>query len=235
MISIIIPARNEELYLPAALDSIQRAAACCDEAVEIVVVINRCSDRTQRIAEERSCVVVKDDSKNLSKIRNSGAKRSSGNILVTMDADSRMSVNMLSEIIRVLREEPVVGGGVCMLPERWSLGILATGLALAPIALRYGISGGLFYCRRETFWAIRGFDERLVSVEDIDFARRLRAYGKEHGLRFKTIFRAQITTSCRKFDRFGDWYLLKHPKEFIELLRGKNQELANKIWYDFER
>ena len=58
------------------------------------------------------------------------------------------------------------------------------------------------------FEAIGGFNEDWVSVEDLDFAKRLSltAEAKE---RFKTITRAHIVTSCRKFDTFGDWYLIR--------------------------
>ncbi|MFO7674465.1 MAG: hypothetical protein R6V74_12220, partial [Lutibacter sp.] len=46
--------------------------------------------------------------------------------LVTIDADSRMSRNMLTEIDRLLRTGKYIGGGVAVWPERWSLGIVLT-------------------------------------------------------------------------------------------------------------
>ncbi len=237
-ISVIIPARNEERYLPACLSAIVEARTHCEPGteVEIIVVLNRCTDSTEAIALAAGCQTVIDDSKNLSQIRNAGARIASGDILVTVDADSKMSKFMLRDILRKLAGSKVVGGGVLMLPERWSVGIVLTGLCLVPVALWYGgISGGVFYCRREDFVAIGGFDEGRVSAEDIDFADRLRKYGKSKGQRFVTIFSSWIVTSCRKFDRFGDWYFLTHPREMVVALKGQDQQIADRVWYDFER
>ena len=82
---------------------------------------------------------------------------------------------------------------------------------------------------------IGGFDESIVSAEDIDFALRLKAYGKKQGKRFKKIRRANIRTSCRKFDKFGDWFIFRNPKLVLRILQGKNQKDADELYYDIER
>jgi glycosyltransferase involved in cell wall biosynthesis len=181
-------------------------------------------------------VIVREDARNLAKIRNAAARAASGEILLTIDADSTMSTNMLSEVERALAGGRTVGGGVLMIPERLSLGIGLTFLILAPYALlRYRVSGGLFWCRRKDFEAIGGFDEGMVSGEDLDFALRLKAYGKACGKPFRTLWRASIRTSCRKFDRFGEWYLLLRPSLITTILRGKDQVTADAYYYDLER
>lgn len=233
-ISIIIPARNEEKRLPHALNSIHRAANRLNKPIEIIVVINRCTDSTESIACEAGCVIVHDESKNLSMIRNAGAKAARGELIVTIDADSLMTENMLTEICSVMESSRFVGGAVLIYPERYSLGILTTMFSILIIALWYGISCGLFFCRREDFLAISGFDESVVSAEDLDFAKRLKAYGKRHGKKFKILTRAWITTSCRKFDSFGDWFFFRNPIQGIKLLLGKDQKIADRIWYDYK-
>ena len=54
LISVVIPAHNEEKYLPSCLEAVKRAAAALPDGeadgVEIVVVANRCTDRTAEIA-----------------------------------------------------------------------------------------------------------------------------------------------------------------------------------------
>ncbi|MCB0353394.1 MAG: glycosyltransferase [Bdellovibrionales bacterium] len=235
LFSIVIPARDEEHHLPYCLEAIHRAAVQIDNSIEVIVVLNRCSDLTKMIAQEWNCQIASDDRKNLAAIRNTGCFRARGKILVTIDADSRMSHNMLKVIRATLEREDIIGGGVMMWPSRWSLGIFLTALCILPIALKHRISGGVFFCRRESFLAIKGFDESLYSLEDVDFAKRLRLYGLSRGKRFTTLFRASITTSMRKFDHFGDWYFLTHPKLFLQLLSGKDQKSADKVWYDFKR
>lgn len=233
--SILIPARNEERYLPGCLDSIEAAAIPFPDQVEIIVALNRCTDHTEEIALAHGAKVVHDDSRNLAKIRNAAARAATGEILVTIDADSRMTANMLVEIDRLLQTGKYVGGGVTIRPERWSCGILLTVLLLAVMLLWRRVSGGLFWCLRKDFEAIGGFNENLVSLEDLDFAKRLKAYGKSKGKRFMTIKKAHIITSCRKFDVFGDWYLLVNPRLVRRILRGKSQEDADQFYYDVER
>ena len=101
--------------------------------------------------------------------------------------------------------------------------------------LRHRISGGLFWLKREDFAAIGGFDERFVSVEDVDFARRLKTYGKKRGKRFGHIVSAHIVTSCRKWDQFGDWYMFTHPRLVWRLLGGRDREAADLHYYDADR
>jgi hypothetical protein len=87
----------------------------------------------------------------------------------------------------------------------------------------------------ENFEAVGGFDESLVSVEDLDFARRLRAFGRAKGKRYGTIRRHGITTSCRKVDHFGDWYLFRNPRLIRQLFKGTDREAADRLYYDIKR
>ena len=100
--SILIPARNEEKYLPGCLDSVARAGERFVDQVEVIVAINRCTDRTEEIAVARRARVVQTEARNLAKIRNTAAQSATGEIIVTIDADSRMSHNMLVDIDRLL-------------------------------------------------------------------------------------------------------------------------------------
>lgn len=234
-ISIVIPARNEEKYLPICLKSIFEAQKNTNLKIEIICVVNRSNDRTEEIARSFNCRVIKNDSKNLSKIRNSGIYEANGKYIITIDADSRMSKGMLLKVKNILDSNKYIGGGVAIWPERFSIGIFLTAMFLLPIIIRHRISGGLFFFSKKSFNEINGFDENLVSVEDIDFAKRLKAYGKSKNMKFANVFREYIITSCRKFDILGDWYLLKNPKFFISILKGTNQKDANKFWYDFPR
>ncbi len=237
--SVIIPARDEEANLPGCLDSIEAAAQPFPAEVEVVVVANRCLDHTEEVALSRGAVVVRDESKNLSMIRNTGARRATGDIIVTIDADSRMSPGSLSAVDAAVATNRYVGGGAFIQTERFSLGIIITGfLLMMPIVLT-GISAGMFWCRKKDFDAIGGFNEKVIVGEDLDFAFRLKAYGKKTGRKFGTIWRHGITTSCRKFDRFGDWFMLgllvKHPLLVWKALRSTDRTIADKVFYDFKR
>lgn len=235
MLSVVIPARNEEKNLRSCVESLKASAQSAGAKLEIVVVINRCTDRTEEVGRSLGAQIVYEDACNLSKIRNAGVRASNSEFIITLDADNVVSKNMILKVLSSLRDPNIIGGGVLILPERWSLGIVCTGLLLLPVALYHRITVGLFFFRRNDFERIGGFNEELVSVEDVDFALRLKRLGAETGRKYKNLLTAYITTSMRKFDKLGDWYFVKNPRKILEIFKGKNQELANKIWYDFER
>jgi len=234
-VSVIIPAHNEEKYISKCLDSIRTAESNIDIPVEIIVSLNRCTDNTKEISKNYRAVTVKEDEKNIAKIRNTGVKASTGDVLVTIDADSWMTPNMLQEVILKLQSGKYIGGGVRVKPERLSIGIFFSVLMIVPYMLKAQISAGMFWFYKRDFEAIGGFDESHVSVEDYYFALKLKAYGKQKRLKYGTIRREHIVTSCRKFDQFGDWYLFKNPKLVKEIFKATNQKAANKFYYDVKR
>lgn len=231
-VSLVIPAHNEAAFLPGCLSAARRAAEQAGIEIEIIVVLNRCTDETADIALRHGARLVNEDAKNLSRIRNAGVAAASGEIVVTCDADSRMHPDSFKEIVRRLESGSVVGGGALILPERWSLGIVASALAILPYLAFTGVSFGLFWFWKRDFEAIGGFDERFVSVEDVDFARRLKAHGKLNGRSWGTLVRAPLVTSCRKFDQFGDWYLFRNPAFVRKVFRGNDRQAADLFWYD---
>lgn len=237
--SVIIPARDEEANLPGCLDSIEAALRRCGADAEVIVVANRCVDRTEDVAKARGAVVVHDDSRNLAMIRNAGARRATGEIIITIDADSRMAPGTLAAVDAALKSGKYIGGGVNIYVERVSLGIIVTAIVIMLPLLPMGISAGLFWCRKEDFDAIGGFNEKLIVAEDLDFALRLKAHGRTRGKKFGTLWRHGIKTSCRKFDRFGDWFMLRlmvaHPLMVWNAIRNKDRKLADMVFYEFKR
>lgn len=231
-ISVIIPAHNEQNYIARCLESVRVAEQRLSRPVEIIVVANRCTDHTEAIARRYSATVVTEHARNLAKIRNAGIKASTGRIVVTIDADSWMSGNMLQEVSRRLAGGRYVGGGVLILPERLSLGILFSTMTFAPQLILDRSWAGMFWALRRTVDAVGGFNEALVSVEDVDFARRLKAFGHANGLRYGLILRAYMVTSCRKFDQFGDWYFFRNRQFVNRLLSGRDREAADCFYYD---
>ncbi len=237
--SVVIPAHNEERYIGSCLQAIRRASKeVPGHGVQMIVVANRCTDRTEEIARWCGAEVVQDDTKCISSVRNAGARAAKGRILVTIDADSRMSEGALQEILELIDSGDYIGGGSPFRFERMSLGILCSGLYvglnLLPIMKRNGgmLSGAMFWCRKADFDCIGGFDESLVSLEDMDFASRLKAHGARQGKRYGTLKRSYIVTSSRKFDEFGDWYLIRNRKLTKEIFTGKNRKAADQFYYN---
>ncbi len=238
LFSVVIPAHNEEKYIGRCLKSIRIAAKEITDKVEIIVVANRCTDRTADIARRFGARVVDNSDRCISSIRNAGVRASSGKIVVTIDADSMMDKTALAEIKELLRSGKYIGGGAIPMFDRMSLGIAVSGayvaLNLLPIMIKSGgfLSATMFWFRRKDFDRLGGFDESLVSLEDADFAARLKALGKRYGRKYGTLKKGVVLTSSRKFDEFGDWYLLKNRQLTKRIFTGKDRHAADEFYYD---
>lgn len=234
-LSVSIPAHNEERYIGRCIESALISAQHAGQPIEVVVALNRCTDRTQAIAESLGAVCVEEHSKCIAAVRNAAVRGGRAPAACTIDADSWMTPHTVGAVLQRVHDPRFVGGGSAMWPERWSLGIFCTGMMVMPHALRERVSVGMFWFQRQTFEALGGFDERLISVEDIDFARRLKALGRQRGQRYGTVWKHGIVTSCRKFDKFGDWYLVRNPSLVRRIFTGNDRAAADFYYYDVDR
>jgi len=237
-ISIVIPAHNEEKYIGRCLSSINEQLLPDDLQVETIVVLNRCTDKTACVAKAHGATVVSNDSKNLSEIRNTGIAHAKTEWIITIDADSWMSKGVLAEIYLHAKIPNALGGGIRIKPERLSPGIaVGYGMMLVP-AFFLGLSFGMYWFKKSDFDAIGGFNEELHIAEDVDFLRRLKSHGRKSRRRHTIISTESITTSCRKFDEFGDWHFVRifgNPLRVRRAILGREREYLDKNWYKSKR
>src|SRR6185503_10199525 len=113
VISRVIPAYNEERFLPRLLDSVdvarQRYARGAD-AVEVIVADNASTDRTAEIALARGCRVAPVAKRSIAAARNAGGRAALGEIVCFIDADSRIHPDTFDAIDRAMRSDRIVGG-----------------------------------------------------------------------------------------------------------------------------
>ncbi|AOT07735.1 glycosyltransferase [Pseudoalteromonas luteoviolacea] len=237
-VSVVVPAHNEEKYIGRCLKSIRAQLIPNDVQVDIIVVLNRCTDKTQEVAEVYGAMVVNNDSKNLSEIRNTGVAHAKTEWVVTIDADSWMSDGVLAEIYRHSKRTNVLGGGIRIKPERLSPGI-AVGYSMMLVPSFFlGLSFGMYWFKKSDFDAIGGFDEKRHIAEDVDFMHRLKLHGRKSGRQHTIITSASVITSCRKFDEFGDWHFVRifaNPCQVRSAMLGEDREYLDKNWYDVNR
>jgi glycosyltransferase involved in cell wall biosynthesis len=234
VLSVAIRAKDEEPYVGRCLESVMRSAERANQPVEVIVALDHCTDRTREIAESYGAWCVVEDRKSIGAVRNAAVRASSAPAIVTLDADSWMSQETVAAIIAHVFDIRYVGGGTVVLPERWSVGIVFSALAVMPYVLTHRVSMGMLWFLRVTFEALGGFNEEMVGVEDLDFALRLKALGRARGQKYGTIWRHGITTSCRKFDEFGDWYLFRNPRLVRRIFTGAHRAAAHNIYHDLE-
>lgn len=208
-ISVIVPAHNEEKFIGGCLAAIEVAAKNVAQEVEIVVVLNRCNDSTEQIAKDFGALTVTDESRCIAAVRNRGIAEATGDILVTCDADSRLHAQALALVVEALSDPTVIGGGMPIRYDRRSAGIVASEWCLDLGVALTGLSAGAFWGAAEDFRAVGGFDEKLLVIEDVYFAKCLKAFGKTQKKRYICLTKAPMLTSSRKFDHFGDWSFFK--------------------------
>ncbi len=236
MISIIIPAHNEEKYLPGCLDSIARAAGYCGEFVEIILVSNRSFDSTEAIAKGAGAIIVRENEKNLAKVRNAGVNAATGDIIITIDADSRMPDDALQKIKKYLADDKNIGGVVDIKLDRYSFPLCFTQMLLNMVLFFTGLGGGMFWLRRSDFYNAGAFNENIKLGEDLDFAKRMIKLAKKTKRKFIRKSGITITTSTRKFDKLGDWYFLKSmfkTKDIKKGMKGEDSPFTDEYFYHF--
>ena len=231
-LSVIVPAYNEERFLPATLAAMRRAERHAGESVEIIVADNCSTDHTARVAQSFGARVATIETRSISAVRNGGAALATGDYLAFCDADNLVSENFFAELLRAMDSGRYVGGGAGTVHmERLSLGtFLFNWVPLRMTPLLTGVSMVLFYTRRDTFERISGFDESTLMAEDLDFGRRLRRAGKADGLRYCHLRGASVTVSTRKYDEFGDFLLVAQPRKVARAIMG-DQAVLDEFWY----
>ena len=196
--SVVVPALDEQADLGRNLRAIGRAAQAIRTDVEVVVVVWDRNTLLARFAAAAGATVLTIPWPNIATARNVGAAATTGQILVTINADRVMSPVTFAEIERLLATGCYVGGGATQHAERHTLAIdIAMAMSKLTNYLN-GLGGGMYWCRRDDFDAVGGFDERVSTADDLDFARRLRDHGLRTGRRFVNLRQAPVTTSCRR-------------------------------------
>ena len=238
-ISVIIPAHNEEKYIKRCMDSIKAADSVFPGNTEIIVVCNRCTDRTESIAAENGAVTIINEDRCIAKVRNAGIEVAKGKIIVTIDADNRMTKNTLREIYSLLRSGKYIGGGVPIRFERYSFPLWCNDILCRVSFKLTGLYSGIFWAEKKTFDAIGGFAD-LKAMEDVATAKLLKKYGKTQGKKYTTLRRNYLINSTRKYDDLGDWLyfrlMIENAGTLIKAGFGDKsgmEKLLDDMFYDY--
>jgi glycosyltransferase involved in cell wall biosynthesis len=238
-ISVIIPAHNEERYIKRCIDSIKEADSVFPGNTEIIVVCNRCTDKTAGIAAENGAVVLYNEDRSIAKVRNDGIKAAKGKIIVTIDADNRMTKGTLREIYALLRTGKYIGGGAPIRFERYSFPLWCNDMMCRISFAVTGLYSGIFWAKKDTFDKIGGFADKKA-MEDVATAKLLKAYGKKHGKKYTTLRKNHLINSTRKYDDLGDWLYFKLMFKNMGILlkaafgdRSGLDKLLDEMFYDY--
>jgi glycosyltransferase involved in cell wall biosynthesis len=236
-ISLIVPAHNEEKFLPSLIESVEEARrrfSFGPSSIEVIVVDNQSTDETAAIASGKGCLVVRERKRIIAAVRNTGAGVAQGKILAFTDADNILHPETFNEIEKALSSSKVVGGSTGVRLDRMSLGIACAYAIVVPMVWVTGMDTGVVFCRERDFRNVGGYNESYLFGEDVDFLWRLIKYGRGRGQRLVRIRKCKTINSTRKFDQFGEWHYVRLVFKYVLSLIIRSytiDDFAHTYWY----
>src|ERR1051326_5236860 len=236
--SVIIPAFNEEKYLPRLLASIETARTNYlggRDQIEVIVANNDSTDATAEVATAHGWRVGHVAKRGIAAARNGGARIARGEMVCFIDADSAVHPQTFNAIDTAMATGRYVWGVTGAVLERKSLGLMITYCVAMPIVFLTGLDTGLSFCRREDFEAVGGYDETRLYAEDVIFPMALRRLGRARGQRLVRLPQIKALACTRKFDQFGEWHyfwMLGHAIKSLLTSNWHDEKLADRYWYN---
>jgi glycosyltransferase involved in cell wall biosynthesis len=178
-ISVIIPAKNSERTIAKCLGAVFAQTL---RPLEVIVVDGGSKDRTRNIAEELGAKVLLEPvhTGSIPSIgRNYGAKYAKGDMLAFLDADcypentwlrktlknlSNRRIGIYGIVVSVTRQEPIVSQAFHYLHKQINYDF---------------VPSRCMAIRKELFWKLGGFDEKLPTGEDNDLSYKVKEMGYE--------------------------------------------------------
>jgi glycosyltransferase involved in cell wall biosynthesis len=225
LISVVIPALNEEKYIKSCLLSLKRQSL---HNHETIVVDGGSTDRTIEIAKELADKVIIEAVSPVGAARNLGAENARGDIIAFLDADTIASRGWTEAIQRSMSEDNVVGVTGPTFPvggkdfDRLVYRMSTDYLQRFLITLKLPHIPG-FNCayRKDAFFSVEGFDEHRVTHEDMLLSMDLKEAGK-------ILYNPNMLafTSLRRIDKYGyDQIIPLYVSNFfLTLLFDKSSE-----------
>jgi glycosyltransferase involved in cell wall biosynthesis len=195
-VSVIVPFRNSERWLPDTLESLHRDLETFAGEAELIFVDSVSADRSRALVEQfaagqrRHAEVVRASKPGAAAARNLGASHARGEWLSFVDSDDRVAVGKLAAHFECAgREAPsvaVVYSPFAELNEtgsEWEVGRLrtprlsATDPALSLLEAENFLQIGSTLIRRSAWMSVSGMDESMPIVHDVNLYIRLAIAG----------------------------------------------------------
>ncbi len=195
LFSIVIPAHDEEQYIEKTVGSIKQQEY---GNIEVIVVPNGCTDKTADIAAKHADKVYVLQQRSVSEARNTGARHALGDIILFLDADTRLEKDAVQKLVQCFENENISLASCKVKPNSPKLHYrIFCFLKNAYYSLFYSGSNGALACKKEILQHCR-FNESMQLGEIRDFIAQAKKHGKYRFLR-----NTSVTTSMRRYEKLG--------------------------------
>ncbi len=208
--SIIIPAHNEEDHIADCIRCAQSQKG--DFGVEIIVVNNASTDKTESTAESMGVLVIDEPRKGVGRARKTGTEVARGDLILHIDADTHLPEDYLIQVKKRFDNDSklvCVGGQFyfydanlfwyllrpVLFPVFYLFAKLSMGDTVGPM-------GNNMVFKKSAYNKVGGFDASLNYGEDFDLNRKLSKIG-----RVRLDMKLKYFISARRYNLFqkGFW------------------------------
>jgi glycosyltransferase involved in cell wall biosynthesis len=188
MISVIIPVKNDEKNIRAAVESVLQQKT--REKFEVIVINNNSTDNTVKAISDLKIKILKEMKPSASAVRNRGIRNAKGSLLLFTDSDCVVSKDWMNTHIAAQKSNDVVLGRMLLHPDyRKSITAKTLEYGLLPYFDFYLMKRGYvdfwnlytpnLSVKKKVFEKVGLFDEsfKYAGSEDTEFGFRLRSKG----------------------------------------------------------
>ena len=231
--SIVIPTLNEEKYLPFLLEDLANQR---EKDFEVIITDGYSKDRTGECVKvfnnELKLFFYKTKLKNVASQRNFGAKKSRGNYIIFLDADSRINKFFIKKVKKSVTKNKGLIFIPYFMPDKeykqykplFDLGNIFVELS-QNLPKKFSL-GGTMVIEKNFFHIIGSFNEELFIAEDHELIQR----ASDWGVHSKFIKEAKTSFSLRRMKKEGQIkffynYFIASARRII-----LNEEIKKKIF-----
>ncbi len=243
-LSFVVPAYNEEAYLPACLESIvEQTRSFPVGTTEIIVVNNASTDRTREVALGYAGVrVVDEPRKGLTFARQAGFAAATGELIANVDSDSRLTPGWVAQVLESFAEAERRVAASSGTERRKPLVALSGPVLYYDLTARQRVLVHLFYMIGWMTYAMNRYVLRVGSmVQGGNFVTSRAALEEIGGFNTAISFYGEDTDIARRLNEVGEVRFTFELKMFSSARRLKNEGMLtmaarysiNYLWTTF--
>lgn len=241
LVSVVVPAFNEEKVIETNLNRMRNAFQCSQFVEgdwEIVVCDNNSTDETSNIAKSAGAKVVFEPINQISRARNRGAEFAMGKWLLFIDSDSYPPYELINDVHALIAGNKSVGASSTMKWQgdtSWKLKLFMKISMLVMRTMKIG-GGAFILCESHWFKDIGGFNAELYITEDVELTNKLKIEGKKSNRPFEILCKHPLVTSPRKFELYKSAEIASLLSGLLVRTRIKIRDKSRLFaWYDGRR